>query len=59
MTNEEAIELLEYRIALDKDLLQGDTESEYAKFVIEQNEAIRMALDALKASVDNRKKQLD
>ena len=59
MTNEEAIELLEYRIALDKDLLQGDAESEYAKFVIEQNEAIRMALDALKASVYNRKKQLD
>lgn len=53
MTNEEAIELLESRIALDKELLHGDTESEYAKFVIEQNEAIQMALDALKASVDN------
>ena len=49
MTNEEAIELLESRIALDKDLLQGDTESEYAKFVLEQNEAIQAALDALKA----------
>ena len=49
MTNEEAIELLESRIALDKDLLQGDTEREYAKFVLEQNEAIQVALDALKA----------
>ena len=48
MTNEAAIELLESRIALDKELLQGDTESEYAKFVLEQNEAIQMALDALK-----------
>lgn len=34
MTNEEAIELLESRIAFDKDLLRGDTESEYAKFVL-------------------------
>ena len=51
MTNEEAIELLESRIALDKDLLQGDTESDYARFVLEQNEAIQLALDALKASV--------
>ena len=49
MTNEEAIELLESRMALDKDLLRGDTESEYAKFVLEQNEAIQVALDALKA----------
>lgn len=49
MTNEAAIELLESRIALDKELLQGDTESEYAKFVREQNEAIQVALDALKA----------
>lgn len=49
MTNEEAIELLESRIALDKDLLRGDTESEYAKFVLEQNKAIQVALDVLKA----------
>lgn len=49
MTNEKAIELLESRIAFDKDLLRGDTESEYAKFVLEQNEAIQVALDALKA----------
>ena len=47
MTLKEAIKILKKRVLLDKEMLIGDTESDYAKFVLEQAEAIEVVLEAL------------
>lgn len=52
MTKDEAIDIITERIAIDVELLDGDTESDYAKFIIRQDEAMQMALDALKERRD-------
>lgn len=47
MTRDKAIDIIKTRVALDYDLLQGDTTSDYARFILEQDEALEIALDAL------------
>ena len=47
MTLEESKEILKDWVRLDLEALDGDTESDYAKFVLEQAEAIEVVLEAL------------
>ena len=47
MTRDKAIDIIKERVAIDRNLLQGDTTSDYAKFILEQDEALEIALEAL------------
>ena len=52
MTLEESKEILKDWVRLDLEALDGDTESDYAKFVLEQAEAIEVVLEALAEQED-------
>ncbi len=47
MTLEESKEILKDWVRLDLEALDGDTESDYAKFVITKIEAIEVVLDTV------------
>ena len=47
MTLEESKEILKDWVRLDLEALDGDTESDYAKFVLRKIEAIEVVLDTV------------
>ena len=47
MTLEESKEILKDWVRLDLEVLDGDTESDYAKFVLRKIEAIEVVLDTV------------
>ena len=55
MTLEESKEILKDWVKLDLETLDGDTESDYAKFVIRKIEAIEVVLDTVETLEEDRK----